>query len=310
MEMLNILEEKRKSLKGDGSEIDSSKEEVIDKAQGDVGAKAEEETKRLLDQYAGYLGEKVAFEATYAEKSRLLNENLAKAKTDDERRIAIEALKNLNEDRNKYAKQTGYSDYDSLLNSYKTFQQKQADIAEEYDKKIATATANSNAELVERLGQERDKALSSAALSELQNSGAWDQLLGNLDDLTTSQLEALIAKVEAQRAQLGIELDPADLDVILNKLQAAKNEIQERNPFKALRTALKDYKNDESKANLSKVFTGVASSIDLVKGSFDSVVGGLTDMGLAGDEVTQQLLGDISEMMGSACRLSYRNSIR
>ncbi len=304
MEMLNILEEKRKNLSGDGTEVDTAKEEIIDTAQKEVGVKAEEETKQLLSSYAGYLGEKIEFEAKYAEKSRLLNENLAKAKTEDDRQIALEALKGLEEDRKKYANQTGDLEYDKLLEQYKTFQQKQADIAEEYDAKIATAKANNNADLIAKLQEERDKALSSAALDELQSSGAWEQLLGNLDDLTTSQLEALIKKIEGQRAQLGVDMDPADLDVILNKLQAAKNVVQERNPFKALRTALKDYKADESKANLTKVFTSVAASVDLVKGSFDSVVGGLADMGLAGDEVTQQLLGDISEMMGSAADLA------
>lgn len=304
MEMLNILEEKRKTLKGDGSEIDTGKENVLDKAQEDIGAKAEQETKQLLSSYAGYLGEKIEFEAKYAEKSRLLNENLAKAKTEDDRQIALEALRGLEEDRKKYANQTGDLEYDKFLEQYKTFQQKQADIAEEYDAKIATAKANNNADLIAKLQEERDKALSSAALDELQNSGAWEQLLGNLDDLTTSQLEALIKKIEGQRALLGVDMDPADLDVILNKLQAAKNVVQERNPFKALRTALKDYKADESKANLTKVFTSVAASADLVKGSFDSVVGGLADMGLAGDETTQQLLGDISEMMGAASELA------
>lgn len=42
----------------------------------------------------------------------------------------------------------------------------------------------------------------------------------------------------------------------------------------------------------------------MVKGSFDAVVGGLDKMGLAGDEVTQKLLGDISEMVGSAGELA------
>ena len=43
---------------------------------------------------------------------------------------------------------------------------------------------------------------------------------------------------------------------------------------------------------------------DLVKGSFDAVTGALSNMGLAGDEVTQQLLGDIGEMIGSAGQLA------
>lgn len=304
LEMVNILEEKRKTLTGDGSDLDKGKSDIIKKQQEDVEQKAKDRTKALLSDYASYLGEKITFEANYAENSRLLNEQLAKAKTDDERRIALEALANLEKERKKYAKSSGNEDYDALVEEYKTYQQKCADISAQYDEKIALATQQKNEELVAKLQEAKNKALSSAALQELTDSGAWEQLFGNLDDLTTAQIQALIDKIEAQKAQLGVELDPKDLDVVLSKLREAKEEIQTRNPFKALSTALKDYKKDASKANLSEVFKSVGAMADLVKGSFDAVTGALANMGLAGDEVTQQLLGDIGEMIGSAGQLA------
>ena len=304
LEMLNILDEKRKALAGDDSDLDNGKSDIIKKQQEDVEQKAKEQTKALLSDYASYLGEKITFEANYAENSRLLNEQLAKAKTDDERRIALEALANLEKERKKYAKSSGNEDYDALVEEYKTYQQKCADISAQYDEKIALATQQKNEELVAKLQEAKNKALSSAALQELTDSGAWEQLFGNLDDLTTAQIQALIDKIEAQKAQLGVELDPQDLDVVLSKLREAKDEIQTRNPFKALSTALKDYKKDASKANLSEVFKSVGATADLVKGSFDAVTGALANMGLAGDEVTQQLLGDIGEMIGSAGQLA------
>lgn len=304
LEMVNILEEKRKALAGDGSDLDKGKSDIIKKQQEDVEQKAKDRTKALLSDYASYLGEKITFEANYAENSRLLNEQLAKAKTDDERRIALEALANLEKERKKYAKSSGNEDYDALVEEYKTYQQKCADISAQYDEKIALATEQKNEELVAKLQEAKNKALSSAALQELQDSGAWEQLFGNLDDLTTAQIQALIDKIEAQKAQLGVELDPQDLDVVLSKLREAKDEVQTRNPFKALSTALKDYKKDASKANLSEVFKSVGATADLVKGSFDAVTGALANMGLAGDEVTQQLLGDIGEMIGSAGQLA------
>ena len=229
LEMVNILEEKRKALAGDGSDLDKGKSDIIKKQQEDVEQKAKDRTKALLSDYASYLGEKITFEANYAENSRLLNEQLAKAKTDDERRIALEALANLEKERKKYAKSSGNEDYDALVEEYKTYQQKCADISAQYDEKIALATQQKNEELVA-------------------------------------------------------------------KLQEAKN--------KALSTALKDYKKDASKANLSEVFKSVGATADLVKGSFDAVTGALANMGLAGDEVTQQLLGDIGEMIGSAGQLA------
>lgn len=293
LEMVNILEEKRKALAGDGSDLDKGKSDIIKKQQEDVEQKAKDRTKALLSDYASYLGEKITFEANYAENSRLLNEQLAKAKTDDERRIALEALANLEKERKKYAKSSGNEDYDALVEEYKTYQQKCADISAQYDEKIALATQQNNEELVAKLQEAKNKALSSAALQELTDSGAWEQLFGNLDDLTTAQIQALIDKIEAQKAQLGVELNPQDLDVVLSKLREAKDEIQTRNPFKALSTALKDYKKDASKANLSEVFKGVGATADLVKGSFDAVTGAIEKMGGSMDDETQAILGDV-----------------
>lgn len=293
LEMVNILEEKRKALTGDGSDLDKGKSDIIKKQQEDVEHKAKDRTKALLSEYADYLGKKITFEANYAENSRLLNEQLAKAKTDDERRIALEALANLEKERKKYAKSSGNEDYDALVEEYKTYQQKCADISAQYDEKIALATQQNNEELVAKLQEAKNKALSSAALQELTDSGAWEQLFGNLDDLTTAQIQALIDKIEAQKAQLGVELDPQDLDVVLSKLREAKDEIQTRNPFKALSTALKDYKKDASKANLSEVFKGVGATADLVKGSFDAVTGAIEKMGGSMDDETQAILGDV-----------------
>ena len=293
LEMVNILEEKRKALTGDGSDLDKGKSDIIKKQQEDVEQKAKDRTKALLSEYADYLGKKITFEANYAENSRLLNEQLAKAKTDDERRIALEALANLEKERKKYAKSSGNEDYDALVEEYKTYQQKCADISAQYDEKIALATQQNNEELVAKLQEAKNKALSSAALQELTDSGAWEQLFGNLDDLTTAQIQALIDKIEAQKAQLGVELNPQDLDVVLSKLREAKDEIQTRNPFKALSTALKDYKKDASKANLSEVFKGVGATADLVKGSFDAVTGTIEKMGGSMDDETQAILGDV-----------------
>jgi hypothetical protein len=308
MQMLDIIQQRRQEIAGDSTDLGSGKSDILDKAQQDAAQQAEDQTRELLDKYTDYLQEKIAFEANYAENSRLLNAQLAKAKTEEERRIARAALAGLEADRIKYASQTGSKEYDLMVEQYRSFEQRRTDIAAEYDRKIAEATRNNNAQLAEQLATERDKSLSRVALEELQNSDAWTQLLGNLDDLTVTQLQKIIAQVEAEKAALGVELDVADLETVLTRIKAARDEIQERNPFKALASAVKDYGKEANgaskKADLNRIFESAAASIDLVKGAFDSVVGGLTEMGMAGDEVTQKLLGDISELIGSAGQLA------
>lgn len=184
------------------------------------------------------------------------------------------------------------------------------------------ATYNANKQLLEQQAaaatNEAEKAMYEEALKQmaakkaeyekqlspdiaaLMSSVEWSQLFGNFDDLTTAQLNNLIAKIEGQKAQLGAEMKPEDLQAVLDKLKAAKKEVETRNPFKALSTALKDYKKEASKANLSATFTALGGSINVVKGAFDGVVGALQNMGVGSDDVTADLLGDIGEMVGAA----------
>lgn len=300
VEKLAIIADKRKELETDDSGLTKEKGAVLDTEQANIATQAQEDYAKAIRDYNDYLQSKIDAELSYQTRRRELEIAIEK-ETDAERKKILETqLKTL--DTTQQLKQT--TDYDALVEEYKTYQQKCADISAQYDEKIALATEQKNEELVAKLQEAKNKALSSAALQELQDSGAWEQLFGNLDDLTTAQIQALIAKIEAQKAQLGVELDPKDLDVVLSKLREAKDEVQTRNPFKALSTALKDYKKDASKANLSEVFKSVGATADLVKGSFDAVTGALSNMGLAGDEVTQQLLGDIGEMIGSAGQLA------
>lgn len=300
VEKLVIIADKRKELETDDSGLTKEKGAVLDTEQANIATQAQEDYAKAMRDYNDYLQSKIDAELSYQTRRRELEIAIEK-ETDAERKKILETqLKTL--DTTQQLKQT--TDYDALVEEYKTYQQKCADISAQYDEKIALATEQKNEELVAKLQEAKNKALSSAALQELTDSGAWEQLFGNLDDLTTAQIQALIAKIEAQKAQLGVELDPKDLDVVLSKLREAKDEVQTRNPFKALSTALKDYKKDASKANLSEVFKSVGATADLVKGSFDAVTGALSNMGLAGDEVTQQLLGDIGEMIGSAGQLA------
>ena len=300
VEKLAIIADKRKELETDDSGLTKEKGAVLDTEQAKIETQAQEDYAKAMRDYNDYLQSKIDAELSYLNRRKELEVAIAN-ETDAERKKILETqLKTL--DTTHKLKQT--TDYDALVEEYKTYQQKCADISAQYDEKIALATQQKNEELVAKLQEAKNKALSSAALQELTDSGAWEQLFGNLDDLTTAQIQALIAKIEAQKAQLGVELDPKDLDVVLSKLREAKDEVQTRNPFKALSTALKDYKKDASKANLSEVFKSVGATADLVKGSFDAVTGALSNMGLAGDEVTQQLLGDIGEMIGSAGQLA------
>lgn len=55
---------------------------------------------------------------------------------------------------------------------------------------------------------------------------------------------------------------------------------------------------------LRNTFASISSSIDMVKGAFDSVVGGMKKMGVSMDEETETILGDIGGMMEGASQFA------
>lgn len=105
-----------------------------------------------------------------------------------------------------------------------------------------------------------------------------------------------------------MKLDPINLDKVLEKLKDAENEIKSRNPFRSLVSHIKEYQQEadktKKKASLKEIFGDTSEVLGMVNECFDSVIGGLKNMGLAGDEETQKLLGSISNMVGSAGKLA------
>lgn len=196
--------------------------------------------------------------------------------------------------------------YRSLLDNLNDFKQKEKDLREKWDTDISAAVESKDAYLVAKLMEGKQKALSTLNGQMLQESDEWQQLFGNLDNLTVQQLEKLSNTIKEKAKRL--KLNPIDAQAVTNSLKEVDEKIRTMNPFGLLSKHLKQYKkaeDDVTKKNaLKEMFRDTAASIDMVKGGFDAIVGGLNEMGLAGDEATQQLLSDLSNLMGSASQLA------
>lgn len=196
--------------------------------------------------------------------------------------------------------------YRSLLDNLNDYKQKEKDLREKWDTDISAAVESKDAYLVAKLMEGKQKALSALNGQMLQESDEWQQLFGNLDNLTVQQLEKLSNTIK-EKAK-GLKLNPIDAQAVTNSLKEVDEKIRTMNPFGLLSKHLKQYKkaeDDVTKKNaLKEMFRDTAASIDMVKGGFDAIVGGLNEMGLAGDEATQQLLSDLSNLMGSASQLA------
>ena len=309
LEMLKIIEQKRKELSGDGTELDNAKGESLDDAEKDAKEQLREETEALLAEYASYAEQKRRIDEQYNRDYEVLMAKRAQATSDAERAEIDAAIANRQKKRDGDVNSIGGVDYDALLAEYGTFEQRKQSIIDEYEEKRKAAQAVGNTEMVEALNKAQAEALSKFALDELQAHPDWELMFGDLDEISTQKLQELIDKINnLDGAYLGIEFDPKDLEALKDKIEEMKSEIQERNPFKSLVSSIKDYgkaADDEGKKKaLTNMFESASGAIDLIGGTLDAVTNGLEKMGVTMDEETQAIVNDIGGIIEGAGQLA------
>lgn len=312
IEMLNVIEAKRKQLANDGTELDNAEKEALDNAEKQAQEKAKQQTDALLTEYASFVEQKRRLEEQFNADMELLNRKRAKASTDAERAEIDQAIANRTKKYNTDTSKVG--DYDAILNQYGGYEQKKERIAEQYAERRRIAELNGNKDLLEKLAKAEQDELSKLQSDLIKNSGDWQNLFGNLDELTTKTIKQLIAKIEGMKATIGVDLNPQDLKALTDQLNKARSEVEKRNPFtalgaawKRLKEATKDGKglgSDEAKKATKDVATAVSGSIDLINGTFNAVTNGSQKMGVSMDEETQAILGDIGGIMDGASQVA------
>lgn len=235
---LDLLEQRRKELSGDNSDVDNAKKDIIDDAKKDTLQQAKEETKQLLREYAGYLSDKLDFEESYAWKKQAITDKLAKATTSKDKQVAEAALAALEKKRAEYSKLTGNEQYDQLLQQYKTYQQQQTEIMKTYAAQRVEAEKQGNIAMIAQINEKEQAELSKLAASRLMASESWNQLFSDLSTLTTNTINKLITDINSKKVSLSAQFNPADLKAINDQLEKAKDELHERNPFLALKDSL------------------------------------------------------------------------
>ena len=312
LEMLKVIEAKRKELSGDGTELDNAKAKSLDNAEEKANAEAAKQTEALLTEYASFTEQKRRLDEQYRIDKELLDRRLAKATSAAE----IAEIKNVMAEREKkYNKDVlNVGGYDEILNQYGGFEQKKTRIQEQYAERRRIAELNGNTKLLEQLATAEQNELSKLQSDLIKNSADWQNLFGNLDELTTSTIKKLIAKIEGMKATIGVDLNPQDLKALTDQLNKAREEVEKRNPFtalgaawKRLKEATKDGKglgSDEAKKATKDVASAVSQSINLVSGTFNAVTAGLQKMGVSMDEETQAILSDLGGIMEGASQVA------
>ena len=301
-EKFALIEQEKKKLEGDKSELGAEKMGLLDELNQGTADEAEKQTRQLLNTYATYLSRKVRLQEEYTNDMSLLRQKLEGTSDPEEQKSIQGVMTNRTERFNKDTAVAGDTEYEQLLAQYRNYEQKKDAIVAEFDLKRLKASANNNDELIQQLNEAQAKALSSLATENLMGSADWTALFSDLDKVTVAELIKLRDKIEEEFTTL--DLAPEDMDVLRNKINEVTGYIQQKNPFLALSDALKKYKADKSSTNFKDLAKSLAGAASMVQGTFDQVVGSFDKLGIKLDERTQEVLGSVSGMLGGAANLA------
>lgn len=308
IEELNIIEQRRKELANDGTELDNDKSDALDKAEDKVKQQAETELTQLLDNYGSYVDKKRKMEEDFNNDIALLERARLNATSDTERASIDAAIANRKRQYQQDSQTSGDEDYDKLLSDYQSFEQQKKTINDDYNEKRRVATEHNNTELLEQLNTAEQEALSKLALETLKASPDWSAMFGNLDEISTKKIEELIQKINKMGgAYLGIQLDPKDLAELMEKLNAMKDEIKQRDPFKALISSIKDYSNAADKESKKKAFTDMmesgSESCKLLSSGLSDCSKMLVSFGMDSDSEAAEVLGNLTAIADGAAQV-------
>lgn len=279
--MLDLIEKRRQAIAGDDTEVGNQEREILNSAEDDTKKQIKSETAQLLSTYASFEAERLKFLADYARNRQLLENQIANATTDAERKTAQAAIAALDEKNAYYTKATTGT-YASLLEEYKTHQQQLADIQAKYAKQRAEAEANGNISMVQLINKKEQEEISKLAATQLMASDSWNKLFTDMERLGTTTIARLIKEVEANKVTLSAQLNPADLKAVNDQLERARQELQQRNPFLALRDSLAELRRAMSEQKLlADKDDPIIAELEERKKTYEEIAAKLADPKLA-----------------------------
>ena len=190
---------------------------------------------------------------------------------------AQKAYQGLLKEQQDYGKATS-KEYADLLAKYKTHQQQLTDIQTKYAAERATAAKEGNISIMQLINKEEQEEISKLASAQLMASQTWNQLFSDIDKLGTTAIARLIKQIEAHKLSLSAELNPADLKAVEDQLERARQELQQRNPFLALRDSLAELRRTmNEKKLLADTSDPILQELEKKKKEYETIAANLAD---------------------------------
>lgn len=177
-----------------------------------------------------------------------------------------------------------------VLNDFRSYEEQKKGIQDEYGVLRLEAMRMQDEERINQINKAESEALSALNASYLMQSESWKNLFTDLDSLTVDQIDKLITDIQNKMNTADLNLNPADMKAVLDKLDEAKQKILDVNPFKALGNAISSvFKKSEkgSKKSSKEIKQDWNNLASATEGCFDFVNDAIDSCDVLGD-----LIGD------------------
>lgn len=178
------------------------------------------------------------------------------------------AIKKIAEEGQKDLAKT-YEGYLKDLEKAKTYADKRVELARTTAEKIREIDANVRAKnltyeegkrLKQKYSERETIEDAKYQFDEYKESELYLKIFSDLDKASTTSLQLMKKRLEMFRSMYGNMYDPTQLKELQEQSEKIEEQLSKRNPFKALRTSFKKYKDEISKYNKTGVLRGVGAA--------------------------------------------------
>jgi len=210
---------------------------------------------------------------------------------------------------------------ETLLKEYRTYEEQKKAIQDEYALLRNEAIKANNQERLDLVNQGEAEALSALNAAMLMQSESWKNLFSDMDSLTVEQIDKLVRDIQEKLNTADLNLNPADLAAVLDKLDQAKQKVLDVNPFKALGTAISSVFSKSangSKKSSKQIKTDWSNLANATAGCFDFIEDAIDSCDVLGDligdtgKATISMLGGMAQAgiaMAAAIKTAEKGSV-
>lgn len=216
-----------------------------------------------------------------------------KKKTFDSTSVSVDTsvLDSINQDILKGQANDVAKYYKEVLAKYQDYTAQRIAIEKQFlndEKKLrdGLAKAKSDSEkkqyedALKELDKQRKKTIDSISKSEIEDSGIWKMLMGDVDALPTDTLEKLLS--DAEQLVKTTNLSATDMKAMMDTINNARQNLIARNPFKTLKEEYEKYQKAIKKGDKQEAFTSwsnVEQASESIKSNISTLGASLSSLG-------------------------------